>query len=635
MITREGIVKIADLGIAKTFEEAAPSAKEHRRIMGTPHYMAPEQALGKAIDHRVDIYSLGATFYHTVTGSTPFTGSTAHEVLKAHIQESLPPIQDLNANVPDPVCFIIERMMAKLPEKRYPDMSKVIEDIERVQRGVIAGIHRIEAGDSTIMRALRAKSAAAQKPKAPDDSADEAATGAHAPVNVGRMAMLVALVFAAAVAIVLVVFKNPQNNVVISPTGTSTSASTDTAANTGTGTSTSIVQPVDNVAIKLLNEAKDLRGVDRVMAKEKLQDIIKNHGPAVEIVKAANVMLAEIDAELKKADREIAQAALTKAEQFEKDKPDEFQQAINLYSDALKVCGSQQDLHDKAAEKIKELQSAQKSSAEKNLTDEFEQLKKLIADSKNSHDYDSVRPRLQKFIADHPTAKQKEQADAELKTLNEDAQALFDEAKKKAEGKDVIEEASKVWDEYNASVKDLTTVDLVNKERDAIKARATALLDAELKKANKLAMDYNYTDAIKITDGLIRKLKGDPGEGIANNTKSTFVRLKKFNEDMIKLWIEQVEKSDGGIVFDHKEKNFDVQWKITRVTPPNIIGFAPKGSEGEIPHKLATLAPPEQYEFHRKFAPDTVDSHTQLMDLCLLLGLSSEADKEKKLIKPK
>ena len=166
MLTREGIVKIADLGIAKTFEEAAPSAKEHRRIMGTPHYMAPEQALGKAIDHRVDIYSLGATFYHMVTGSTPFTGSTAHEVLKAHIQESLPPIQDLNSNIPDPVCFIIERMMAKLPEKRYPDMSKVIEDIERVQRGVVAGIHRIEAGDSTIMRALKAKSRRRRSPPA-------------------------------------------------------------------------------------------------------------------------------------------------------------------------------------------------------------------------------------------------------------------------------------------------------------------------------------------------------------------------------------------------------------------------------------------------------------------------------------
>src|SRR6185436_7641181 len=154
MLTREGIVKIADLGIAKTFEEGAPSAKEARRVMGTPHYMAPEQALGKTIDHRVDIYSLGATFYHMVTGTTPFAGSTAHEILKAHIQQSLPPIQDLNPKVPDPVCFIIERMMAKLPEKRYPDMSKVIADIERVQRGVIAGIDRIEAGESTIMRAV-------------------------------------------------------------------------------------------------------------------------------------------------------------------------------------------------------------------------------------------------------------------------------------------------------------------------------------------------------------------------------------------------------------------------------------------------------------------------------------------------
>src|SRR5262249_50837571 len=91
MLNKEEVVKIADLGIAKSFEEQPlpGGAKSDRRVMGTPHYMAPEQALGKEIDHRVDIYALGATFYHMLTGTTPFTGSTAHEVIKAHIQESL------------------------------------------------------------------------------------------------------------------------------------------------------------------------------------------------------------------------------------------------------------------------------------------------------------------------------------------------------------------------------------------------------------------------------------------------------------------------------------------------------------------------------------------------------------------
>src|SRR5262249_15973010 len=94
-------------------------------------------------------------FYHMITGHTPFSGASAQEILKAHVQTSLPPIQDMNSSIPDPVCFVIERMMAKLPEKRYQNMSRLIEDIERIQSGNVKGIERIDSTDSSVLRAVK------------------------------------------------------------------------------------------------------------------------------------------------------------------------------------------------------------------------------------------------------------------------------------------------------------------------------------------------------------------------------------------------------------------------------------------------------------------------------------------------
>ena len=210
MLTREGIVKIADLGIAKTFEEGPTTGKDNRHVLGTPHYMAPEQALGKAIDHRADIYSLGATFYHMVTGHTPFSGTSPQEILKAHVQASLPPIQELNKDVPDPVCFIIERMMAKLPEKRYATMTRLIEDVGRVQSGRVKGIERIDAEETSVQRAITgARPGAPKSPtvKAPRARArlsrDEMATGVYGAVGrIMQAAFWVAMLIAAIVGVI-------------------------------------------------------------------------------------------------------------------------------------------------------------------------------------------------------------------------------------------------------------------------------------------------------------------------------------------------------------------------------------------------------------------------------------------------
>jgi serine/threonine protein kinase len=122
--------------------------------MGTPHYMAPEAALGKKIDHRVDLYSLGATIYHLLTGKTPYTGTSATEVLKAQVMDPMPAIQDINPAVPDGVCALVERLMAKKPDDRYQSATEVMEELKRLQAGLDLGKDRIAGSETMILQRL-------------------------------------------------------------------------------------------------------------------------------------------------------------------------------------------------------------------------------------------------------------------------------------------------------------------------------------------------------------------------------------------------------------------------------------------------------------------------------------------------
>ena len=176
MIGPGNLVKLADLGISKTFDEAE-SEGDGKKVMGTPHYMAPEAGLGKKIDHRVDIYSLGATLYHLLTGKTPYHGTNATEVLKAHVMDPLPPLQDLNPEVSDDVCALVERMMAKKAEERYQTAAEVITEIERLQGGSTLGRERIPGHETMILRRFASGKAASP----PGTMAGMPTTGDHTP----------------------------------------------------------------------------------------------------------------------------------------------------------------------------------------------------------------------------------------------------------------------------------------------------------------------------------------------------------------------------------------------------------------------------------------------------------------------
>jgi nicotinamidase/pyrazinamidase len=133
LLTHSGQVKLADLGLAKVVaDEATLAVTASGVVLGTPHYMAPEQFIDASrIDHRADIFSLGATLYELLAGQPPFRGSSIFTLSK-QIQEDEP--DPLPNHVPVMVCDIIARMMAKKPEERYQTYDELIEDLQASQK---------------------------------------------------------------------------------------------------------------------------------------------------------------------------------------------------------------------------------------------------------------------------------------------------------------------------------------------------------------------------------------------------------------------------------------------------------------------------------------------------------------------
>jgi eukaryotic-like serine/threonine-protein kinase len=138
----EDFVKILDFGIAKMSEIGADRLTHTGTIVGTPHYMSPEQAAGLAIDQRADIYALGVILYELVSGQVPFDGSNFMAVLTQHLQAIPPAFQSRNPPVRVPAALeaIIFKCLAKQPEQRYPSMHEVHAALISLGREPRAGI---------------------------------------------------------------------------------------------------------------------------------------------------------------------------------------------------------------------------------------------------------------------------------------------------------------------------------------------------------------------------------------------------------------------------------------------------------------------------------------------------------------
>ncbi len=128
MILSNGVIKITDFGVATALNST--QLTQTNSVMGTVHYLPPEQAQGKGSTIRSDIYSMGIMMYELLTGLVPYKGDNAVEIALKHLKEPLPSIRKINSNIPQSVENIIIKATAKNPKNRYVDAREMHEDIK-------------------------------------------------------------------------------------------------------------------------------------------------------------------------------------------------------------------------------------------------------------------------------------------------------------------------------------------------------------------------------------------------------------------------------------------------------------------------------------------------------------------------
>ncbi len=134
MIDKTGLVKVTDFGLVKNTTETTGGITAADDIMGTPSYMSPEQCRGATLDHRGDIYSLGMSLYAMLLGSPAFQAESTHGLLMKQVDEKPKPTHEVDRSVPEAVWPVLERMLRKKPEDRFPDWRSVIDAFDGIRK---------------------------------------------------------------------------------------------------------------------------------------------------------------------------------------------------------------------------------------------------------------------------------------------------------------------------------------------------------------------------------------------------------------------------------------------------------------------------------------------------------------------
>jgi len=130
MVTNDGVVKLADFGIARAVNDATLSTGS--KIVGSVHYFSPEQARGNYVDERSDIYSLGIVMYEMLTGKVPFDGDNPVTVALKHINEEIVPPRELEPSIPPALERIVMKATSKFQTNRYANADELIQDLDNV-----------------------------------------------------------------------------------------------------------------------------------------------------------------------------------------------------------------------------------------------------------------------------------------------------------------------------------------------------------------------------------------------------------------------------------------------------------------------------------------------------------------------
>jgi serine/threonine protein kinase len=146
MVTKRGVVKVMDFGIARAMQSGVTSMTQTGMVVGTPQYLSPEQALGRGVDARSDLYSVGIMLFQLVTGRLPFDADSPLAIAYAHVQEEPPVPSSINRSLPPAVDALIARALRKNPNERFPSAESMRDECLRVAAAVSQPAPNIVAG---------------------------------------------------------------------------------------------------------------------------------------------------------------------------------------------------------------------------------------------------------------------------------------------------------------------------------------------------------------------------------------------------------------------------------------------------------------------------------------------------------
>ena len=149
LIDSEGRAKVTDFGIARELEQ--DGLTKTGRVLGTTDYVSPEQAMGKQVDARSDIYSLGILLYEMLTGEVPFKADNLVGVAMKHVNEKIPDVQKRRRDVSSALAAVVEKATEKKPEKRYQDLNAMLADLESALEVEVARAGRSTGEATTVL----------------------------------------------------------------------------------------------------------------------------------------------------------------------------------------------------------------------------------------------------------------------------------------------------------------------------------------------------------------------------------------------------------------------------------------------------------------------------------------------------
>jgi beta-lactam-binding protein with PASTA domain/predicted Ser/Thr protein kinase len=159
MITSSGQTKVTDFGIARAMaRDGEQTMTQTGMVIGTAAYLSPEQAQGRSVDARSDVYSLGCVLYEMLTAHAPFTGDTPLSIAYKHVREDPVPPSTLNPDVPHSLDAVVMKAMAKNPDNRYSSAMELKSDLDRFLAGQKVEATPLLADDTTIAQRASATS---------------------------------------------------------------------------------------------------------------------------------------------------------------------------------------------------------------------------------------------------------------------------------------------------------------------------------------------------------------------------------------------------------------------------------------------------------------------------------------------